>query len=60
MTFRKISGSKRLTINRKTGTITVKKGTGKGTYKIKVAVTAAGNVKYKAGTKIVTVKVRVK
>ena len=60
VTFRKKSGSKRLKINKKTGTITVKKGTKKGTYKIKVKVTAAGNQYYKAGSRTVTVKVRVK
>jgi hypothetical protein len=38
----------------------VKKGTEKGTYKIVVALTAAGNKQYKAGTKTVTVKVKVK
>ena len=42
------------------GVITVKKGTKKGTYKIKVAVTAAGGTGYKAGAKKVTVKVQVK
>ena len=40
--------------------ITVKKGTKKGTYKIVVAVTAAGNEQYEARTKKVTVKVKVK
>ena len=60
VTFRKKSGSKRLKINKKTGAITVKKGTKKGTYKIKVKVTAAGNAYYKAGSRTVTVKVRVK
>ena len=59
VTFKKVSGSKNLTIS-KAGKITVKKGTKKGTYKIKVAVTAAGNDNYKAGTKNVTVKVVVK
>ena len=38
--------------------ITVKKGTKKCTYKIVVAVTAAGNEQYEAGTKTVTVKVK--
>ena len=60
VTFRKKSGSKRLKINKKTGAITVKKGTKKGTYKMKVKVTAAGNQSYKTGSKTVTVKVRVK
>ena len=61
VTYKKKSGSSgKLSINSKTGLITVKKGTKAGTYKIVVAVTAAGNKQYKAGTKTVTVKVKVK
>ena len=61
VTFKKKSGSSaKLSINSSTGLITVKKGTKKGTYKIVVAVTAAGNKQYKSGTKTVTVKVTVK
>ena len=61
VTFKKKSGSSgKLSINSKTGLITVKKGTKAGTYKLVVAVTAAGNKQYKAGTKTVTVKVKVK
>ena len=52
--------SKNLTINGKTGKITVKKGTAKGTYKIKVRVTAAGKESYTKTSKMVTVKIRVK
>ena len=48
------------TINQGTGDITVKKGTKKGTYKLKVIVTAAGNAKYLPGSKTVTVKIKVK
>ena len=61
VTFKKKSGSSgKLSINSKTGLITEKNGTKAGTYKIVVAVTAAGNKQYKAGTKTVTVKVKVK
>ncbi len=60
VTYKKVSGAKALTINAKTGKVTVKKGTAKGTYKIKVKVTAAGNANYKKLTKTVTVKVTVK
>ena len=60
VSYKKISGSKKLTINKKTGRITVKKKTKKGTYKIRVKVTAAGNSLYKAGSRTVTVKIRVK
>ena len=59
ISFKKRSGSKNLSIS-KAGKITVKKGTKKGTYKIKVIVTASGNDKYEAGSKTVTVKVKVK
>ena len=51
---------KKITINAKNGKITVKKGLKKGTYKVKVKVRAAGNSKYKALTKTVTFKIRVR
>jgi len=51
---------KALKINAKNGKITVKKKTKKGTYKVKVKVTAAGNKSYNAGSKTVTVEVVVK
>ena len=61
VTYKKLKGSSaKLSINKKTGKITVKKRTKKGTYKIKVKVTAEGNKLYKAGSKSVTVKIRVK
>ena len=44
----------------KSGKITIKKGLKKGTYKLKVNVTAAGNANYKPLTKTVTVKVKIK
>lgn len=56
----KKGSSAKLSINKKTGVITVKKGTKKGVYKIKVKVTAKGNTKYLAGSKIITVKIKVK
>ena len=51
---------KALKLNAKTGKITINKKTKKGTYTMKVKVTAAGNKKYKAGSQTVTVTVRVK
>lgn len=42
------------------GKITVKKGLKKGTYKLKVNVTAAGNANYEPLTKMVTVKIKIK
>ncbi|MDO4400048.1 MAG: hypothetical protein Q4D27_03750 [Coriobacteriia bacterium] len=47
-------------VNAKNGNITVKKGLKKGTYKVKVKVTAAGTANYKKLAKTVTVVVKVK
>lgn len=52
--------AKKFTVNAKNGKITLAKGTKKGTYKVKIKVTAAGNKSYKPLSKTVTVKVRVK
>ena len=41
------------------GKVTVAKGTKKGTYKLKVKVTAAGNATYKSGSKTVKLTVKV-
>lgn len=60
VTYVKSSGNSKITINKKTGKVTVKKKLKKGTYSVKVKVTAAGNANYKALTKTVTFKVRVK
>ena len=62
VTYAKVAkgSSKKLSVNKKTGKITVKKGTKKGTYKLKVKVTAAATAKYKKATKTVTVTVKVK
>ena len=59
VTFKKVSGSKKITVA-SSGKVTVKKGLQRGTYKIKVKVTAKGNGSYKAGSKVLTLKVRVK
>ena len=50
--YKKTGGNKKITISKKTGTVTVKKGLKAGTYKVKVALTAAGNSNYKKATKI--------
>ena len=52
--------SKKLSFDKKTGKITVKKGTKKGTYKIKVKIAAAGNGNYNKATKTVTASIKVK
>lgn len=59
VSFARAGGSSRLAVNGKTGKVTVKKGTKKGTYKVKVTVTAAATSCYEAAAKTVTVKVRV-
>lgn len=60
VSFAKKSGNKKITINKKTGKVTIKKGLKKGTYKVKVNVTAAGNGEYGALTTSVTFKIKVK
>ena len=64
VTYKLVSGNakskKALKLNTKTGKVTVKKKAKKGTYKIRVKVTAAGTTVYKALSKTVYVTVRVK
>ena len=60
VTYTKASGKSSFTVNKKTGTITVKKGTKKGTYTVKIKATTAANAKYKSAVKTVSVKIRVK
>ncbi|MDO4807877.1 MAG: hypothetical protein Q4A07_11600, partial [Coriobacteriales bacterium] len=59
VSYKKVSkgSSKYLSVNKKTGKVTVSKGTKKGTYTIKVQVSAAGNKNFKKATKTVTCKV---
>lgn len=59
VSYKKSKGNKKITVA-KNGKITIKKGLKKGTYKIKIKVTAAGNASYKAATKTVTVKIIIK
>ena len=47
-------------VNAKNGNITIKKGLKKGTYKLDISITAAGNANYLAATKPVTVTIKVK
>lgn len=57
----KVSGYKKITVNKLNGNITVAKKTKKGTYKIKVKIMSTGNATYKASDwKTVTVTVKVK
>ena len=60
VTFKKLSGSKKITIT-KAGKITVKKGLKKGkTYKLKVKIYVKGNSKYKSKTITKTIKIKIK
>ena len=57
----KLSGNKKISVNRLNGVVTVKKKTKKGTYKIKVKVMSTGNATYKSSSwKTVTFKIKVK
>ena len=59
--YKKVKGNKKITINKKNGKVTVKKGLKKGTYKVKVKVKAAGNATYGASAwKTVTITIKVK
>lgn len=59
LTYKKTSGNSKITVA-SSGKITVKKGLKKGTYKINVKITAAGNKNYKSASKNVTVTIKVK
>ena len=60
LTYKKLSGSSAVSVNSKTGKLTVKKGLKKGTYKVKVQIKSAAKGNYTAGSRTVTVTVRVK
>ena len=62
ITYEKVKkgSNKKLSVNKKNGKITVKKGTKKGTYKIKITVKASGNNAFLPFEKTVTVKIKVK
>lgn len=59
LSCKKMSGSKYLKVTSK-GKIVVKKGTQKGTYKIKVKITAKGDSSYKSKSLTKTVNIKVK
>ena len=60
LSYRKLSGSKKITINASTGKVTVKKKTKKGTYKVTVLVRASGDDSHIKTQKKVTFKIKVK
>lgn len=59
LSYKKVSGNSKFTVNAKTGKVTVKKGTKKGNYKVKIKVSAAATKAYKATSMTVTVKIKV-
>jgi len=60
LSYAKVSGNKKIAVDAKTGKLTVAKGLKKGSYKVKVKVTAKGNSYYKSTQKTVTATVWVK
>ena len=61
LTYAKASGNKKITIDKKTGKVTVGKGLKKGTYKVKVKIKAKGNANYKVSAfKTITFKIKIK
>ena len=60
VTYAKASGNAKIIVNKATGKITLKKKIKKGTYKVQIMVTAAGNATHVKTTKKVTVKIKVK
>lgn len=60
LTYKKLSGSSAVSVNSKTGKLTVKKGLKKGTYRVKVQIKSAAKGNYTAGSRTVTITVRVK
>lgn len=59
VTWKKASGNAKITVAAN-GNVTVKKGLKKGTYKIKVNATVAGNANYNKATKAATITIVVK
>lgn len=59
VTYKKLKGNKKITINKTSGKIKLKRGLKKGVYKVKIKVRAAGTSKYKPRSRTTTVTVRV-
>ena len=59
--FKKVKGDRRITIHKKTGKVTIRKGLKKGMYKVTIKVQALGNRNFKASkAQKVTFKIIVK
>jgi hypothetical protein len=59
MSYKKLSGNRKIKIDRKTGRVTVKKGLKKGYYKVKVKVSISTSQKALAGSDNAIIKIRV-
>ena len=60
MSYKKVSGSAKIVVSKKTGQVLVKKGLKKGTYAVKVQVEAAGDANHLASVlKPLTIKIKV-
>ncbi len=59
LSYKKLSGSSAIAVS-STGKFTVKKGLKKGTYRVKVRIAAAAKGNYSAGSRTVTITVKVK
>ena len=60
VTFQKTKGNKNILVDKVAGSVKVSKGMKKGTYNIKVKVTATGNAGYKVGSKVADVVIIIK
>lgn len=60
LSFKKWKGHEKITIDESSGKITVKKGLKKGTYTVRIIITAAGDKNYKKASKTVNFNVWVK
>ncbi len=60
LSYKKISGNKKIRINKNTGKITVRERLGSGLYTVRVKVTAAGDETHRSGAITRSFKVRVK
>ena len=58
--IQKNQGNKKISINKNTGKITIKKGLRKGSYKVKATVYVTGNKKYDEAQQTVYLKIKIK
>lgn len=58
VSFKKLSGTRKITVS-KNGTFTVRKSTGRGTYTLRVQITAKGDERFKKKAITKTVKIKI-